>query len=281
MSLWIGSRLRALGITLAAALVLTVACGQAASAPPPREGRSDPVEISGATLLEYSDATGTWRAEGAPVVVARGQTRLVAPRIVYEQRAGTILAGGGVVVSEPGLSVRADEARFRLSDDTVRAHGSVRLTSSRDGPPITLVAAEVEGALRTRRFAATGAVSLSWGDWTLSGERLDYDDAARVARVTGGPRAGFGDAVMTAEAITLHVTEEVARGEGAVRLRRGGLLGTAHRIDIMPREGRAVLMGNARVERGSDRVFAEEIEVALDGSRVTARGGSRLVVTPP
>ncbi len=281
MSPWIGSRPSAAGAALAALLVLAFLCAPAAGAPAPTQTRSDSIEISGATLLEYSDATGRWTAEGSPVAVTRGQTRLTAPRIVYEQRAGTITASGGAALSEPGLSVRADEARLRLSDDTVRARGGVRVISSRDGPPIELAAAEVEGMLRARRFAAGGAVSLSRGEWRLSGERLDYDDAARVARVTGGPTAGFGEAVMTADAITLYVAEEVARGEGAVRLRRGELLGTARRIDIVLREGRAVLMGNARVERGADQVSAEEIEVALDGSRVSARGGSRLILTPP
>jgi lipopolysaccharide export system protein LptA len=115
----------------------------------------------------------------------------------------------------------------------------------------------------------------------VTGSRLDYDDRTQVALVTGEPTARFKDATMTARTMTFWVAEERMHGEGDVRLRRGELAGQAPRVDVFGKENRAVLSGGARVDRGHDRVTADEIEMDLEGTRVVARGGSRLVVAPP
>jgi lipopolysaccharide export system protein LptA len=117
--------------------------------------------------------------------------------------------------------------------------------------------------------------------WTLTGDRLDYDDRTRMAVVTGGPAATLRDAVMTAETITVWLAEERAAGEGTVVLRRGDLVGRAPRVEVVARDNRATLLGGARVERGQDLLTAEEIDVDLDGIRATARGSPRLIITPP
>jgi len=239
-----------------------------------------PIEISGATYLEYEDATGLLRAEGAPVVVTRGRTVLRAPRLRYDQRARVIAAEGGVEITEPELTMRADAADLRLTDDRIRARGDVRMRGTRDGQPVTLAAPEVDGSLRTRRFTATGGVSVTRGEWVLTGRRVEYDDATRVAVVSGEPKAQFKEATMTAQVITLFVADEIARAEGSVHVRRGDLVGTAPRADIFGRDGRAVLSGGARVDRGPDKVVADVIEIDLDGNRVTARGTSKLTIVP-
>ncbi|MDR7522295.1 MAG: hypothetical protein QN168_07525 [Armatimonadota bacterium] len=239
-----------------------------------------PIEVTGATFLEYDDRTGHLRAEGAPVVVTRGRTTLRAPRVRYEARTQVALATGGVTAEEPGLTVRAEEAEFRFADDRFRAWGGVVVWSRRDDQTTTLSAPQVEGSLQTRRFAASGGVAVDRGEWRVLGRRLDYDDGTGVAVVTGDPEARFREATMTAEVIRFHVRDETASGQGNVRLRRSELEGRAARADVAGREGRAVLSGGARVDRGTDRLTAEVIEVDLDGSRVTARGRSRLVVSP-
>ncbi len=239
-----------------------------------------PIEISGATYVEYDDATGVVRAVGAPAVVSRGQTTLRAPRLRFDQRARVIAAEGGVDLAGPDLVVRAESAELRLSDDRIFAHGDVRMRSVRGAQSTALAAPEVEGSLRTRRFAATGGVTVTRGEWTLTGRRVDYDDATRVALTTGDPVARIKDATMTAQVITLFVDEEIARAEGSVRIRRGDLIGTAPRADVFGRDNRAVLSGGARVDRGPDRMVADVIEIDLEGTHVTARGRSQIVVVP-
>jgi len=139
----------------------------------------------------------------------------------------------------------------------------------------------VNGVLQTRTFTAAGDVSLIRGDATLSGRRLDYDDTTRVAVATGEPTARFKDAVVAAEIITLLLEQETLRAEGTATVRRGELTGTARRVEVRAREGTIRLIGDAQLMRGRDRVTADEIQAALDGSRIVTRGGSRVVVTPP
>jgi lipopolysaccharide assembly outer membrane protein LptD (OstA) len=239
-----------------------------------------PVELSGATRLEYQEAGGIVVADGSPVVVTRGQTVVRAPRIRYEVGAQTIEATGGVEVVEPGLALRGATAVVRLADESVRVAGGVVARSQREGEDAVLEAAQLEGSLATRRFVATGAVAVRRGPWTVSGQRIDYDARTTAGTVTGDPRVQFRDATMTAGAVTFNVAQEVARGEGAVRLRRGEIVATAPRVDMNGRSRQAVLSGGATVERGRDRLTAATIDVDLDTDRVTARGSPHLVVHP-
>ncbi len=269
---------------MTALVILAVsAASAAAQAPVPAQRTSgpQPVQITGATYVEYDEATGIWRVEGAPVTVTRGQTVVRAPRGRFDERARIVTAEGGVDVIEPGMTLRADAVELRLADERIRARGNVRLVSTRDGQAATLVAPEAEGSLATRRFAATGGVSITRGEWTVTGRRVDYDDTDQVAVISGDPEVRFKDGVMTADTVTVWVAREQARGDGTVRLRRGDLTGSGRRVDMRLREQLATLSGAARVERGRDRLEAETIEVELDRSRVTARGAPRLTITPP
>ncbi len=239
------------------------------------------IELSGATYLEYDEGSGVWRAEGAPAVATRGTTVLRASRIRYDQRARVLSAEAGAELADTNLAVRADSVEFHTADDRIRARGAVRATSGRGDQVMTLTAPEVEGSLKTRKFVATGGVTLLRGEWRLSGRRLEYDDATRTAAATGEPEARFKDAQMTADLITLLMDEEIGRGIGSARLRRGELSGSARRVEVFLREGRATLTGDARVDRGRDRLTAEQIDVDLDGTRITARGTPRLNIVPP
>lgn len=250
----------------------------AAQAPAPEP---QVIEITGASYVEFDEATGMWKAEGQPVAVTRGRTVLRAPRVRYDQRAGVVAAEGGIELADRGIVVSGDTADLRLAEDRVRAAGNVKIVSAREAPPTEMRAPEADGSLRTRRFSATGGVSLVRGDATLTGRRLDYDDAARVAVVTGEPAARFREASLTAEIVTLLLEQEMLRGEGSAQVRRGELSGSARRVEVRSRDSVVRLIGEALLVRGRDRVTAEEIEAALDGSRITTRGSSRVVVTPP
>lgn len=240
-----------------------------------------PVEVTGATRVEYEDATGVLEAEGAPVVLARGQTVLRASRIRYDTRARVAAASGGVEVVEPGLMLRAQDAELRLTDDGLRLSGEVQIRRIHDDGTVIVTAPLVEGSLATGRFVASGGVTVVREDWRISGRRLDYDDRARVVVVTGEPSARFGDATVTAQTMTIMLADERARGEGGVVLRRGELIGRAPRVDVSRRDNLAVLSGGARVDRGSDRLLADIIEVDLEGTRATARGSARMTFSSP
>ncbi len=275
MSPWPSSGQRLVGWVVLLAVLWAVVFPGGADAQAPAV-----VEITAASRVEFEEATGVWTAEGQPVTVTRGRTLLRAPRIRYDQRARVVTAEGGVELTEPGISLAADAAELRLTDDRVRATGRVRVVSTREDLPVEVRALEMDGVLRTRTFTATGDVSLTRGDAMLSGRRLDYDDTTRIAVATGEPAARFREAVVTAETITLVIEQETLRAEGAATVRRGELTGGARRVEVRSREGTIRLVGDAQLARGSDRVTADEIQAALDGSRIVARGGSRVVVTP-
>ncbi|MDQ7858350.1 MAG: LptA/OstA family protein [Armatimonadota bacterium] len=265
---------------LAALLALRTAAAAPAPSPGPASPVAAPIEISGATRVEYDDRSGQLHAEGAPVVVTRGRTELRAPRVRYDGTARTISASGGAALSDPELVMRAQTVEYRLADETVRAAGEVRMTTRREDAATALEAPVIEGSLRTRRFVATGGVRVARGEWSAEGRRLDYDDRGRTAVLTGEPVARHRDATLRAERITFLLDQEVARAEGGVEVRRGTLVGYAPRAEVFGRDNRAVLAGGARVDRGADRVVAEVIEIDLEASRVTARGASRVVVNP-
>ena len=276
MSRW-PSNLTAAAVLIA---VMAFAASPALAQAPPGPPRP-PIEVTGATLIEYDDTTGVLRAEGSPVVFTRGQTVVRAPRLRYDTRARIATASGGVEVTEPGLYLRAQDTELRMTDDRIRMSGDVQVRRVHDDGAVTLSAALVEGSLATRRFIASGAVTVDRDDWTVSGRRVDYDDHSRVAVVTGDPAARLKDATMTAQTITVAMADERAKGEGGVVLRRGDLVGRAPRVDISRRDNLAVLSGGAQVDRGNDRMIADIIEVNLDSARATARGRARVIFSSP
>jgi lipopolysaccharide assembly outer membrane protein LptD (OstA) len=245
-----------------------------------------PIDVTGATFAEFDDTTGIARMEGAPLVITRGRTVIRAARARFDRRANVLTAEGAVEAAEEGLTIRADAVEYRLGDETIRAAGAVRMTRAGQGgatpePPTTLAAPEVSGSLRTRRFVATGGVTIARGEWTVRGRRVDYDDEGKTAVVNGDPEVRFADGVMTADTLTMALDAETMRAEGAVQLRRGDMTGRARRADISLKSQLAVFTGEARVDRGGSRLTADVIEATLDGERVTARGASQIVITSP
>jgi lipopolysaccharide export system protein LptA len=278
--MWTSRRAGIGGVALALALVCAAPPAGAQAPPGPRL----PIEVTGVTRAEFDDATGVARLEGAPLVATRGQTVVRASRARYDRRSGILTADGGVEASEPGLAIRAEAAEYRLDDEWVAATGSVSMTSAPPAsgqPPVTLLAPEVAGSLRTRRFAATGGVTITRGEWTVAGRRADYAEAARTVVVTGDPQVRFAGGVMTAETLTMVLDSETMRAEGSVQMRRADLTGQAQRADVSLRAHVAILSGHARIDRGPDRITADVIETTLDGQRITARGASRLIVATP
>lgn len=283
------SRNRRAGVLgLVAILSLGTWCATPVIAQTPAGAQTLPINVTGATFAEFDDTTGVARMEGSPLVVTRGRTVIRAARARFDRRTQVLTADGAVEAAEEGVTIRADAIEYRLSDESIRASGSVRITSASQGAPgqqpqpqTTLVAPDVSGSLRTRRFVATGGVTIVRGEWTVLGRRAEYDDATKAAVVTGDPEVRFREGVMTADTLTMFLDAETILAEGRVLLRRGDMTGRAQRADISLKRQVAVFTGDARVDRGSNRLTAEVIEATLDGQQVTARGASRLVITSP
>lgn len=273
MSRWISS-----GCVWIGALVAAVAPPASVVAQAPAAAV---VEITGASRLEFDEATGSWTAEGPVVTVTWRRAVLRASRVRYDQRARIVVAEGGVEITDPGTTLSGDAVELRLADDHVRATGAVRIVSTREAPPVELRARQVEGVLGLRTLTAAGDVALVRADTSLTGRRLDYDDAARTAVATGEPAARYRDATLTAEVVTLLLGPQVLRADGAAVLRRGELAGSARHVEVHARDNTVRLAGEAVLTRGRDRATADEIQASLDGSRIVLRGGSRIVVTPP
>jgi lipopolysaccharide assembly outer membrane protein LptD (OstA) len=266
---------------VAAAVLVALVGAVAATARAAVTAAPGPLELRGATRVDVDDARGIWTATGAPAELVRGAVRLRAPRLRYDVRAGVVSADGGVEATAPGVEAQAERAELRLEDEWLRADGDVRL-AARQGPvPVQVRAPRVDGSLRTRRFVATGGVTVVRGEATLVGQRVDYDDGTRTAVVTGAPELRVREARLEAQTLVLLVDDERVTGEGGVRVRRGELVATAARADLRLREGVATLAGNARAQRGADVITAAELVVALDGSSIVARGAPRLTITPP
>src|SRR5688572_6475804 len=104
--------MRARGLGVATLWLLIVLARPAAAQAPPAAAL--PVEVAGATLAEFDSTSGTWRLEGSPVIVTRGQTVLRAPRVRFHERTRVIMVEGGADLTEPGVAVRADAAEIRL-----------------------------------------------------------------------------------------------------------------------------------------------------------------------
>src|SRR5437879_13527790 len=82
------SRLKAIG---AARIVVGLGClpdagALAVPAARPRSPAPPPIDVSGASTIEYEDAAQEWVFRGAQVVIVRGTVRIEAPEILY--RAG-------------------------------------------------------------------------------------------------------------------------------------------------------------------------------------------------
>src|SRR5205807_4087003 len=156
-----GSSLRTAGaaaLCVAAGLGWSLGSRTTAAAPPPPQGAPGPVprvplEVTGATRIEYDDATKRWTFSGARVVVVRGTLRVEAPEIGYGERAREVVLPRGGTVWTPTLEVGADRLAALLDTRHVTAEGHV----------VGRFAGEEPEGQRTR-----------WG--TFAADRVEADD---------------------------------------------------------------------------------------------------------
>ena len=238
------SRLKAIG---AALIVVGLGClpdagALAAPAAGPRSPAPPPIDVSGASTIEYEDATQEWVFRGAQVVIVRGTVRIEAPEIRYHAGARHIEVLGGGTISTPTFEVGADRIVAMLPTRHVMALGSVR------GRFLSEAAAQGDAAGR--------------GDAAAQGEASPGGDAAQ-------------DRWATFSAETVEADDRPDAGQivatGQVAVLRGNQQLRADRIvyDRMTRQGTAD--GHAMLAQGADRLQADHLVADLDRGEAEAR----------
>ncbi|TMI80370.1 MAG: hypothetical protein E6H04_08745 [Bacillati bacterium ANGP1] len=274
-----GSSLRTAGaaaLCVAAGLGWSLGSRATAAAPPPPQGAPGPVprvplEVTGATRIEYDDATKRWTFSGARVVVVRGTLRVEAPEIGYSERAREIVLPRGGTVRTPTLEVGADRLAALLDTRHVTAEGHVVGRFAGDGEP---------GGQRTR-----------WG--TFAADRVEADDRPDLHQIVatgqvvvdqgvaeGHAEVAQGSDALRAERISADLGRHDAAADGDVLLDHGEVHGSADHATYTEVGQTAVLWGHARLLRGRDTLTAERVTVLLGEDAVIGEGHVRVVAYP-
>lgn len=262
----------------------------AAGAAPPTS--PPPIEVTGATRIEYDDASQQWNFRGAPVIVSRGTTRIEAPVILYTERTREVTLPGGGLVATPTLEVRADRIATNLASRHLTAEGHVagRFTDENgsstapSAPPEwgTFAAdrVELDDSAARKQIVATGQVVIVRGDRRLSGDRIAYNHGTRQGSIDGHADMALGADRLRADSVFADLGRSTAEANGHVLLDHGEVHGSADRATYSEPEQRAVLSGHVTLRRGSDRLTADLATVLLDQETAIAEGNVELIAYP-
>ncbi len=253
-----------------AAVIPPVAQGATGQGPPPL------IEVSGATRVEFDDATGVWELQGAPVIVARGPVTLRAPAVRYDTKAQLVMAWGGVSYDDELLAVSAASVTVWVLDERAVAEGDVSAVY-RGGGQVQFSAARVEISGRPARVTASGGAVLVHQRATVTADEIAYDGAAEQAVASGSAVAETADGTLRADQITAFLGREEILADGNVVITRGDVEGRAARALFRQQTGVAELSGGAVVRLGPHAISALAIAVDLRTRRVDASGNVHLV----
>jgi len=253
------------------------AAGGSAESPPP-------LEITGATLVEYDARTQQYTFRGPRVVIVRGDQRLEAPIVLYNAAARRVVLPEGGMVSTPTMQMTADQMTADLGARHVVAEGHVAARMLDEGVWTTLRAARViaDDASALQRAEASGDVAAARGDQELRGDRILYDRRSQHGTVDGHAQFTRGGDRMLADHVDADLAAREAEATGHVLLEREGegMRGSADRATYSERARIAVLSGHAVLTRKQDMVSAEQITMHLDRNVVVAEGHPRIVAFP-
>ena len=276
-------------LVTAAAALGRVPLPAAWAAPPP----SPPtVEVTGATRIEYEDASQQWTFRGAPVVVYRGTTRIEAPVILYTEPTREVTLPDGGLVATPTLEVRADRIATNLASRHLTAEGHVagRFTDENGSPPAPAASrdwgtfaadrAELDDSAAHKEIVATGQVVVVRGDRRLSGDRIVYNHVTRQGTIEGHADMAQGADRLRAAYVFADLGRGTAEANGDVVLDHGDVHGSADFATYSEPEHRALLSGHVKLLQGSDTLTADLVTVLLVGETVIAEGGVEVTSYP-
>ncbi len=259
-----------------AALLVGIAPVPAALAQEPQI----PLEVSGATRVEFDDAAGVWRMEGDPVVLVRAGATVRAPVVRFDIRTQIVAVSGGVSFADREVTLSAASMTVWLREARALAEGGVTATVQQDGEPARLRAMRLAVFRTDGRAVASGGAVVSRGDTVLAGEVIEYEHRAGRATARQSARAQASEATLLADEIDAHFRDEEIAARGNVRLAYRDIEGRAAHAVFRRRDDLAVLSGAAEVRLGRQIVTADTVRVELQARRVTAAGTAHLVAYP-
>lgn len=258
---------------------------------PTPAGRS-PLEVTGASRIEYDDASQQWMFLGARVVVVRGTVRVEAPEILYRERAREVVLPRGGAVVTPTLEVTADRIAAQLGSQHVVADGHVSGRFSNGDEPSpggpqqrvwTTFASdrlEADDRQELQQIVATGQVVIVRESRRLSGDRVVYRPRAQEATVDGHAELARGSDRVRADHVVADLGRQEARADDHVLLDHEDIHGTADHATYSEPAETAVLSGNVMLLRGRDTLTADRATVFLVRHTAVAEGHVRLVAYP-
>jgi lipopolysaccharide export system protein LptA len=273
----VGAR-HALGVVLVVAIGLSPWGSPAAAAPLP-------LEVTGATRIEYDDSSRQWVFHGSRVVVVRGTLRIEAPEIRYAERVREVMLPSRGTVSTPTLEVTADRLVANLRTRHITAEGAVAGRFSDEEEPKTwgtfnAQRLEADDRPEQRQFVATGQVVIVREDRRLSGDRVLYDDRTQQGTVDGQADLARGADHLRADHVFADLRRHEARADDHVLLDHDEIHGSADHATYNEPDETAVLVGNVKIVRGSDTLTADRATVLLGRHTVIAEGGVQVVASP-
>ncbi len=298
------SRLKAIG---AALIVVGLGClpdagALAAPAAGPRSPAPPPIDVSGASTIEYEDATQEWVFRGAQVVIVRGTVRIEAPEIRYHAGARHIEVLGGGTISTPTFEVGADRIVAMLPTRHVMALGSVRgrflseaaaqgdAAAQGEASPggdaaqdrwATFSAETVEADDRpdAGQIVATGQVAVLRGNQQLRADRIVYDRMTRQGTADGHAVLAQGADRLQAD----HLVADLDRGEAEARdhvmLEGADMRGVADHATLSQRAQTIALDGHVILYRGRARLEAERATILVAEHTTIAEGHPAKIIS--
>ncbi len=246
--------------------------------------RPVPVDVQGASRIDYDAAAEEYTFRGREVVVTRGDQRLAAPVIMYRAAARRAELPERGTVSAPAGQLTADHIVAELASRHLVAEGHVDARFLDEGVWTSMSADRVEATDRPdqREVVATGHVVATRADSELRGDRITYDRAAQHATVEGDAVATRGGDRLQADRIAADLRTHDAVATGHVVLDRAAedMHGSADRATYAGGTRTAVLSGHARVTRDRDVVTADTITVNMAQHLATADGQFTIVAYP-
>jgi lipopolysaccharide export system protein LptA len=237
------------------------------------------VEVTGATLVEFDDATGVWVLRGQPVVIRRDPIVVRADLVRYDTKQQLVSASSGVSYRDNVVEVFAGTVAVWILRQQAIAEGDVNAVYH--GPEqVRLAAARVELSGRPGEATASGKAVLTHRRGTLTAEQITYDDTVGQAIADGGATAETDDGTLRADRVVASLPRQELVADGNVLITGRDLEGRAARAELNQQAGSFDLSGDAMV-RMTTRVFrANRIAVDVRARRVTASGGVHVIAQP-
>jgi len=285
------SAITVLGAALAVQIALlgtSAVWGQMPAPPAAAPGASPappvPVDVTGASRIDYDAGMEEYTFRGHRVVVVRGEQRLVAPVIVYRASTRRAELPERGTVSSPTGELTADHIVAELAARHLVAEGQVVGRFLDEGTWASMTADRVEVTDQTdrREVVSTGHVVAVRGDEELRGDRVTYDRTGQHATVVGNAVATRGGDRLQADQVIVDLGTHDAVATGHVTLDRAAeaMHGSADRVTYAGLTDTAVLSGHAKLTRDHDMVTADTITVDMAQHRALADGQSTVVAYP-